>query len=80
MPMTFSSSQYSRCYDWIYGHGYGPEYGGRHYAGTFWNGTAATATFNKGNLLDYKETSTNLPNGTTVEFIPDKEVYKNITA
>lgn len=42
------------------------------------NGTAATATFNKGNLLDYKETSTNLPNGTTVEFIPDKEVYKNM--
>lgn len=43
------------------------------------DGVAATASFEKGILKEYKETKTKEPNGTTVTFIPDKEVFKNMT-
>ena len=43
------------------------------------NGVAATAKFETGLLKEYKETKTKEPNGTTVTFIPDKEVFKNMT-
>ena len=43
------------------------------------NGVAATAKFEAGLLKEYKETKTKEPNGTTVTFIPDKEVFKNMT-
>ena len=44
------------------------------------DGKAATAIFEKGNLKDYKERplSANEETGTTVEFMPDKEVFQNM--
>ena len=42
-------------------------------------GKSATAYFEQGVLKDYKETPTKLKDGTTVTFIPDKEVFKNMT-
>lgn len=41
------------------------------------DGRYALATFNKGNFVDYEENSSTAENGTTVFFIPDKEVFKN---
>lgn len=41
------------------------------------NGIAAVATFDKGVCQSYNETKTEQENGTLIEFIPDKEVFKN---
>ena len=41
------------------------------------DGKAAEAIFEKGLLQSYREFELNEPNGTTVVFIPDKEVFKN---
>lgn len=41
------------------------------------DGRYALATFEKGNFIDYEENNSTAPNGTTVFFIPDKEVFKN---
>lgn len=41
------------------------------------NGTAAMARFYQGELTEYNEHSTTEPNGTTVRFTPDPEVFKN---
>ena len=47
------------------------------------DGKIATATFEKGNLINYKEIDWNKntkgKTGTKVTFIPDKEVFKNMT-
>lgn len=44
------------------------------------DGKIATATFEKGDLKDYKEVATKTKEtGTVVKFIPDKEVFKNMT-
>lgn len=43
------------------------------------NGITASAEFEHGDLKDYKEEKTTNKNGTTVSFIPDKEVFKNMT-
>ena len=40
------------------------------------NGKSASAFFEKGNLVNYKEGTTKEPNGTYVRFKPDKEVFK----
>ena len=40
------------------------------------NGKSASAFFEKGNLVNYKEGTTKDPNGTYVRFKPDKEVFK----
>lgn len=40
------------------------------------NGKTASAFFEKGNLVNYKEGTTKDPNGTYVRFKPDKEVFK----
>ena len=40
------------------------------------NGNSASAFFEKGNLVNYKEGTTKDPNGTYVRFKPDKEVFK----
>lgn len=43
------------------------------------DGKIATADFSKGNLINYKEVSTkDTQTGTTIKFIPDKEVFKNM--
>lgn len=39
------------------------------------NGKQATAIFEKGILKDYREEKSTRPDGTTVKFIPDEEVY-----
>lgn len=41
------------------------------------DGICARASFKKGNLLNYTETSTTEKNGTLVQFAPDPEVFKN---
>jgi DNA gyrase/topoisomerase IV subunit B len=43
------------------------------------DGKAAAANFTKGILDNYKEFDTKEKNGTFVSFIPDKEVFKNMT-
>lgn len=40
------------------------------------NGKTASAFFEKGNLVNYKEDTTKDPDGTYVRFKPDKEVFK----
>lgn len=40
------------------------------------DGRAAHAAFKKGLLISYGEHNTDKPNGTLIEFIPDKEVFK----
>ena len=40
------------------------------------NGKSASAFFEKGNLVNYKEGTTKEPDGTYVRFKPDKEVFK----
>ena len=40
------------------------------------NGKSASAFFEKGNLVNYKESVTKDPDGTYVRFKPDKEVFK----
>ena len=40
------------------------------------DGIEAHASFKKGELIEYKEFSSNLQNGTIVEFCPDPEVFK----
>ena len=40
------------------------------------NGKSASAFFEKGNLVNYKEGTTKDPDGTYVRFKPDKEVFK----
>lgn len=40
------------------------------------NGKSASAFFEKGNLVSYKEGTTKEPDGTYVRFKPDKEVFK----
>lgn len=40
------------------------------------NGKSASAFFEKGNLVNYKESVTKEPDGTYVRFKPDKEVFK----
>lgn len=46
---------------------------------SFRDGISAYAKFNTGILEEYKEVETEEKNGTIVRFIPDKEVFKNIT-
>ena len=46
---------------------------------SFRDGTKASATFEKGNSIGYVESPTKEKNGTLVTFIPDKEVFKNMT-
>ena len=46
---------------------------------SFRDGTKASATFEKGNSVGYVESPTKEKNGTLVTFIPDKEVFKNMT-
>ena len=44
------------------------------------DGKIAEAKFEKGNLIDYSEKTNNTSEtGTIVGFIPDKEVFKNIS-
>lgn len=43
------------------------------------DGKKASAEFNKGELIEYKEASTKEENGTLIIFQPDKEVFKNMT-
>lgn len=43
------------------------------------DGTAATAKFKQGILMEYKEEPTTLPTGTTITFKPDSEVFINTT-
>ena len=43
------------------------------------DGTAATANFKKGIPVNYKEETTKEKTGTFISFIPDKEVFKNMT-
>lgn len=40
------------------------------------DGHGAHASFNKGNLVEYNELISDMPNGTIVEFSPDPEVFK----
>lgn len=40
------------------------------------NGKMAVANFERGELKSYKEQSIKSPNGTTVQFLPDKEIFK----
>ena len=42
------------------------------------DGRAAQVFFEKGELISYKETDVNLPNGTYIRFKPDKEVFKDM--
>lgn len=44
---------------------------------SFRDGKTATAYFEKGELISYKEGNTKEPNGTYIRFIPDPEVFKN---
>jgi len=43
------------------------------------DGKVATVYFEKGELINYREGETKLPNGTYVRFKPDKEVFKNMS-
>lgn len=42
------------------------------------DGRAAQVFFEKGELVNYRETDVNLPNGTYIRFKPDKEVFKDM--
>ena len=42
------------------------------------DGKMATVYFEKGELINYREGETKLPNGTYIRFKPDKEVFKNM--
>lgn len=43
------------------------------------DGKMARFSANKGIVKEYKEDKTSKPNGTLIKFIPDKEVFKNMT-
>ena len=43
---------------------------------SFRDGKCACASFIKGDLIDYSELLSNMPNGTCIEFSPDPEVFK----
>lgn len=47
------------------------------YVKSFRDGKGAKAVFKKGNFVSYEEFDTSEPNGTLVNFTPDKEVFKN---
>ena len=47
------------------------------YVKSFRDGKGAKAVFKKGNFISYEEFDTSEPNGTLVNFTPDKEVFKN---